>query len=129
MNEFSDSAGDFSRIACVFGGKRPGLFLKRQLAQEIGKSYLPPAIFSMDDFVDHLAFGENSPKKLIDLDACFLIYSLAKKHAPQILKSRENFSEFLPWAREVVSFIEQLDLEDISKEKLSGNSEKRGHRF
>jgi len=114
---FLKSDNDLSRIGCVFGGRRPALFLKRELSRKINKAYLPPHLFSMDEFVDFLSFPQFQ-HKINDLDACFLIYSLAKKHLPKLSKQRESFSAFLPWAREIISFIEQLDLEDIKNQSL-----------
>lgn len=109
---------DYSRVACVFGGKRPGLFLRKALANRIGTSFVPPKVFSMDDFVDWLV-GQGKPLAGIsDLDAGYILYKLAKKNASGVLKEKKSFNEFLPWAREVVSFIEQLDLEGIPDEKL-----------
>ena len=40
--KFSTDHRDLSRLAVVFGGKRPSLFLKRALAQRIGQSFYPP---------------------------------------------------------------------------------------
>ncbi len=114
---FLKSDNDLSRIGCVFGGRRPALFLQRELSQRIKKAYLPPHFFSMDEFVNYLILPK-AQQKINDLDACFLIYSLAKKHLPKLSKQRESFSTFLPWAREIISFIEQLDLEDIKNQSL-----------
>ena len=114
---FLKSGNDLSRIGCVFGGRRPALFLQRELSKRIKKAYLPPHSFSMDEFVDYLILPQFQ-HKINDLDACFLIYSLAKKHLPKLSKQRESFSTFLPWAREIISFIEQLDLEDIKNQSL-----------
>lgn len=114
---FLKSDNDLSRIGCVFGGRRPALFLQRELSKKIKKAYLPPHSFSMDEFVDYLILPQ-SQHKINDLDACFLIYSLAKKHLPKLLKQRESFSTFLPWAQEIISFIEQLDVEDIKNQSL-----------
>ena len=114
---FLKSGNDLSHISCVFGGRRPALFLKRELSKKIKKSYLPPRFFNMDEFVNYLILPQYQ-HKINDLDACFLIYSLAKKHLPKLLKQRESFNAFLPWAREIISFIEQLDLEDIKNQSL-----------
>ena len=86
--------------------------------KKYGKSFIPPHIFSIDDFIDYINFGQKIPPKSKDLDACFLIYNLVAKYIPLLLKGRSNFSEFLPWAREIVAFIEQLDLEDIPNDSL-----------
>jgi len=37
---------------------------------------------------------------------------------PGIIKGRTTFAEFFPWAQEIVSFIEQLDLEDVHDSQL-----------
>ena len=45
---------DLSKIACVFGGKRPALFLRRAISKKLKKSFLPPKIFSIDEFIEHI---------------------------------------------------------------------------
>ena len=107
-----------SRVAVVFGGKRPALFLKKLLAEKIGRSYFPPAFFSIDEFMEHCLLKNTSFGKISDLEEAFLIYELMQKHWPKMLKGREQFIRFLPWAKEIISFIEQLDLEDIPQEAL-----------
>ena len=37
------------------------------------------------------------------MEACHLIYRLAAAEAPEILKGRESFAQFLPWAREIAA--------------------------
>lgn len=109
---------DISRLCFVFGGKRPALFLKKELANRMKKSFFPPNFFSMDEFIEYVTAKKELFSKITDMDACFIIYNLTKKISPDILIKREKFSEFLPWAREILSFIEQLDLEDINIKSL-----------
>ncbi len=109
---------DLSRLAIVFGGKRPALFLKRELARKIKKSYFPAQFFSINEFVDYILGKKSSFFRIPDLDASYIIYNLAKEHAPQILLAREEFSQFLPWAREITAFIDELDLEDLQRKTL-----------
>lgn len=109
---------DISRLAFVFGGKRPALFLKKELSKKIGKGFYSPAFFSIDEFVEYTLSKKEIFSVINDLDACYIIYNLAKKLSPDVLTGRESFSRFLPWAREILSFIEQLDSEDIQPEKL-----------
>lgn len=116
-DNFLKQGVDLSRIACVFGGKRPALFLRRALARSISSSLIPPRIFSLDEFIDYL-ISDEYPQKITELDSDFLIYSLAKKHIPRLLVGRESFSEFLPWAKEITAFIEQLDLEGVDSKSL-----------
>lgn len=117
-DNFLKDARDLSHIACVFGGKRPGMFLRRKLSEIIKKSYIPPRIFSMDEFIDYVVSGNEPLARMSDLDANYIIYSLAKKHMQKILKTRQSFSEFLPWAKEIISFIEQIDLENIEERSI-----------
>ena len=116
--EFIEKGKDLSRLAIVFGGKRPSLFLKRELSKKIKKSFFPPAFFSIDEFVEYALSKKASIRRISELDACYIIYALAKKIAPEILKGNKNFSRFLPWAREVLKFIELLDLEDVEAKAL-----------
>ncbi|MFA5119110.1 MAG: PD-(D/E)XK nuclease family protein [Candidatus Omnitrophota bacterium] len=109
---------DLSRVAVVFGGKRPALFLKRELSRRIKKGFAPPRFFSIDEFMEYSFSKRTTFGSLSDLDDCYMIYTLAQGIAGDILKGRESFSKFLPWAREVRAFIEQLDLEDIALKPL-----------
>lgn len=115
---FASVLCDFSKVACVFGGRRPALFLHRALVKKVKRPFYPPRAFSMDEFMQYVVAGNSLLKHIGDLDCAYLIYQLAKKHTPSILKGRAALSEFLPWAREINSFIEQLDLEDIADTSL-----------
>jgi ATP-dependent helicase/nuclease subunit B len=109
---------DISRLAFVFGGKRPGLFLKKELSSRMTRGYFPPAFFSIDEYVDYALSKVDTYSRINDLEACFLMYRLVRQFTPGILKRREGFAQFLPWAREILRFIDQLDLEDISAESI-----------
>ncbi|MBI5150024.1 MAG: PD-(D/E)XK nuclease family protein [Candidatus Omnitrophica bacterium] len=110
---------DLSRLAVVFGGRRPALFLNRELAKRIGKSFYPPRFFTIDEFISYTVQKKELFISGQDLDQCYLIYQLAQKHAPEILKGRSTFAQFLPWTREILQFIEQLDLEDVADKRLA----------
>jgi CRISPR/Cas system-associated exonuclease Cas4 (RecB family) len=109
---------DLSRVAIVFGGTRPRLFLQKELAQRIKKPFLPPKFFSMDEFIEYLLSKNDPIAPFLDFEACFAIYRHALKNATLVLKERKSFAQFLPWAREILSFIEQLDLEAIEIKSL-----------
>ena len=109
---------DFSRTAVVFGGKRPSLFLKKALADRIGGSFFPPQFFSINEFIYYLTEKRGSRIRITDLDACYAVYQLARTGVPGILGKRKSFSDFLPWAREIVSFIDELDIEDVAEGEL-----------
>ncbi len=110
---------DLSRLAVVFGGRRPALFLNRELSRRIGKNFYPPRFFTIDEFASYTVQKKELFTSGQDLDQCYLIYQLAQKHAPEILKGRVTFARFLPWTREILNFIEQLDLEDVKDQRLA----------
>ncbi|OGX27282.1 MAG: hypothetical protein A2787_04310 [Omnitrophica WOR_2 bacterium RIFCSPHIGHO2_01_FULL_48_9] len=115
---FVKKGKDLSRVAVVFGGKRPTLFLKRELAKRLGKGFYSPKFFSIDEFITYTLNKKESFQPGQDMDSCYLLYKLAREHTPQILKGRETFAQFLPWTREILSFIDQLDLENIADKTL-----------
>ncbi|MBF0569532.1 MAG: PD-(D/E)XK nuclease family protein [Candidatus Omnitrophica bacterium] len=116
--EFVAKGRPLDKLAVVFGGKRPSLFLKRELARRIGKGFVSPRFFTIDEFMDHVA---NRTQRLLpgrELDRSYVLYRLAQKVTPGLLKGREGFAQFLPWAREILDFIEQLDLENVDNKDL-----------
>jgi len=115
---FLDRCGDYRNVACVFGGKRPSLFLTRSLAKRLKRAYYPPRTFSIDEFLTYLMLKKHKFSRIGSLEACHTIYTLTKKVSPSITTAAGSFSQFLPWAEEIVAFIEQLDLEDVDNESL-----------
>lgn len=107
-----------SRLCFVFGGKRPALFLKKALSKRAGKSMLSPSFFTMEEFVKETAALGEPVSLMPDIESAYLIYSLSKKLAPKMLGVRDSFAEFLPWAYELLSFINQADMEEVSEEAL-----------
>ncbi len=118
LEHYSNVNNDFSRLAVCFGGKRPGLFLKRELARRLEVSFFPPQLFTIDNFVKTIVKKNEDFISVQDLDNCYLIYEIVKKEANHLLKKRESFAQFLPWSREILGLIEQLDLENINSSSL-----------
>jgi len=110
---------DISRLAIVFGGKRPALFIKRELAQRIKTSFYPPKFFTIDQFISYTVSQNEMFTSPQDLDSCYLLYKLAQEITPKILKGKETFAQFLPWTREILAFIDQLDLENVDDKALT----------
>jgi len=110
---------DLSRLAIVFGGRRPSLFLKRELARRINAAYIPPRFFTIDEFLSYTVHRKETFAAVQDLDQCYLLYRLVKEVAPDIIVGREAFAQFLPWTREVLHFIDQLDLEQVTDQSLA----------
>jgi CRISPR/Cas system-associated exonuclease Cas4 (RecB family) len=106
------------KIAVISGGKRPFLFIKRNLAQELGKAFFSPAFYTNDEFVEQSIFEKFFLVKISDIEATYLIYKIIKDEEPHLLKNKTSFASFMEWSQEIFLFIEQLDLENISEEKL-----------
>ncbi len=119
QDEYIETGADLSRIGVVFGGKRPGLFLKRELARRVGGHFFPPEFITIDQMMTRIVQRREKFAVTGDLDSCYLIYQLVQRHARHLLKGRPTFAQFLPWSRELLRFIDQVDLEDISDKQLT----------
>ncbi|MCL2485587.1 MAG: PD-(D/E)XK nuclease family protein [Endomicrobia bacterium] len=112
---YETSAG---RTAVISGGKRPFLFIKKELAIKYGKSFYSPLFFSNDDFIERIIFDNSDFSKIPDLEAAYILFEIISKEAPNLIKKEKSFEHFLPWAYEILFFIEQLDLESVTEDKL-----------
>ena len=116
------SGADYSRTAIVFPGKRPAHFLRKLLAERIGHSFIPPRIFSFDEFIDHLHAGLSPQhgKKLDAMNAVALLYAVH-----QTIEGRLGGSNFLsldafyPIGLKLFGELEELRIANLSTEKIS----------
>ena len=76
---FSKTGNNFERVGCIFGGRRPSLFLRKELSSKIKGPFIPPRCFSIDEFIDYIVEGQGLNTSPSELDLQFLIYKLAKK--------------------------------------------------
>jgi len=116
---YVEQGPDLSRLCLVFGGRRPELFIKKDLARRIGKAFVPPRFFTIDEWMAYVAFAGQVPASGSDLEHGYTIYQLAQTLCPWVCQGRATFALFLPWAREILHFIEQLDLEDVPSGALT----------
>ncbi|MDR2399975.1 MAG: PD-(D/E)XK nuclease family protein [Endomicrobium sp.] len=106
------------KIAIISGGKRPSLFIKRKLAQDKGKAFFSQSFYTNDEFIEQSVFEKLRLIKISDIEASYMIYKIIKDEVPHLLKEDVSFASFMEWSLEIFSFIEQLDLENVSQEKL-----------
>lgn len=118
QDNFLKKNKDLNKIAVIFSGKRPELFLKKELAARINNNYFPPCFFSIDNFIHYILSKTINYTQISSIDACYIIYQIILKNFPQILRGMTSFSMFLPWTREIASFIDELDIEDIENKNL-----------
>ncbi|MFO8052427.1 MAG: hypothetical protein R6U54_00490, partial [Candidatus Omnitrophota bacterium] len=117
-DDFYKKNKSLEKVACVFGGKRPALFLKKKLSKKIKNSFVSPAIFSMDQFMHYIVAKKQAIPKVSDLELYYLIYQIAKNKLGFLDKTQVSFSSFLSWAKEIAAFVDQLDLEGIEGTSL-----------
>ncbi len=118
QREFLKNGFDLSSTTVVFGGRRPALFLKKELARLLGKPFLPARLLSMDEFVLQCVSAELPCSLLPPLEACYRIYRIVQASCPRLIKDRADFAAFLPWSREIAAFLDQLDLEEVASPQL-----------
>jgi CRISPR/Cas system-associated exonuclease Cas4 (RecB family) len=109
---------DFSRTLVVFPGRRPALFLRREIARLVGGVFVPPQVLSMDAWMAQCATITADEKEIGGLDAAYAIFTLARDHAPDVLKHHQGFAAFLPWAREIFDIFEQAECELVPDERF-----------
>ncbi len=108
---------DFSDVVVVMPSKRPSLFIKRELAKKIKKSFIPPVFFTFDELINEIN-KENSIAGISNIDSTYLIYETVKNDIDKNSFSKFNFSEFFQWSYEILNFINSLDVEKIDDMKL-----------
>ncbi|MBN1397808.1 MAG: PD-(D/E)XK nuclease family protein [Bacteroidetes bacterium] len=122
----SEDTNDFSRVALVFPGKRPAHFIRKELAVGLRSGYIPPVIFSIDDFIYSLyrQLCSESEKNLEKMDAVALLHRVHTGLDERL--GGEYFTaldEFLPVGMKLYSELEELHIahlpEKIIKEQLS----------
>jgi hypothetical protein len=109
------SERDYSSNLVVFPGRRPAHFLRKALAGEMKGSFLPPVIFSIDEFVDHLCEKDLPTRKLENIDAVSVLYEIHRK-APHPLGGRSFMTpdSFFPIGLKIYRDIEELYIEGIN---------------
>ena len=102
---------DLNRRWIIFPEKRPGYYLRKVLALRLGKSYLPPSIFSLDEFIDFLyteVLGFQKP--LVEpVDAIAFLFELNVKKSGQTQRSSFlSLDEFFAFGQKLFRDLEEL---------------------
>lgn len=118
--EESRSKTDMSRMLCVFSNRRASLFLTKELSTRLGTSFFPPKMVIDDDLAEEIVRSHMSFSAMSAQESQYLVYKLAKKYAPSLVRKRPGFADFISWSREISSFIDQLDMEKVDDGVLNG---------
>ncbi|MDR1260082.1 MAG: PD-(D/E)XK nuclease family protein [Endomicrobium sp.] len=106
------------KVLLISGGQRPFLFIKKNLSKKYNKSFFPPKFFTNDEFIEKIIFENTELTKISDFEAAFMIFEIIKNEVPTLLNGKTSFAYFMEWSFEILSFIEHLDLENVSQDKL-----------
>ena len=121
VSHLSGADKDYSSSLVVFPGKRPSHFLRKALAEKEGSSFLPPRIFSMDEFVDTID-GESlghRKRKLEPIDAVAILYEIHRTSPdPLGKKSFLDPDTFFPIGLKIYSDLEDLCIEGVSPRRV-----------
>ncbi|MGD0283044.1 MAG: PD-(D/E)XK nuclease family protein [Dissulfurispiraceae bacterium] len=121
LTHLTGNERDYSSSLVVFPGKRPAHFLRKALASKVGSSFIPPMVFSMDEFIDSI-FDDLSPAKKIEtIDAVALLYNIHRK-APMPLGGKGFMTpdSFFPLGLKIYRDLEELTIEGINPQMVKG---------
>lgn len=110
---------DYSSNLIVFPGRRPAHFLRKALAHKMQGSFIPPVIFSIDEFIDHLCEHKLPGRKLEGLDAVALLYDIHRKASDPLGKgSFMTPDSFFPIGLKIYRDLEELCIEGIEPQRV-----------
>ena len=93
--------------------------MRKALAQKIKHSFIPPVIYSMDEFVDHMYERLQTGKKIETIDAVVILYELHKKTLRPL--GGEAFlspDKFFPVGLKIYRDLEELTIEDVQPARV-----------
>jgi hypothetical protein len=67
---------DYSSNLVVFPGRRPSHFLRKAIAERVKGSFIPPALFSIDEFIDYIYERIQPKRRLEPIDAVAILYNI-----------------------------------------------------
>lgn len=96
----------------VFPGKRPALYLRKKLSEIIKCDFLPPKIYSIDEFVSLIVQeGAQNFSRIDEFEASLLLYNIIKDNSGFKLSSNskfDKFSKFFYWGIELYGLFEEF---------------------
>jgi len=114
--ESNSSTHDLSQNMVVFPGKRPGHYLRKLIGKRLGTSFIPPVVYSMDEFINFLV-SDTDLKNGEAIDAIHILYELSLK-SKALHPEFRKFDNFYPFGLRLFDILEELYIEGISYERL-----------
>jgi ATP-dependent helicase/nuclease subunit B len=117
---------DLSRTAVVFPGRRPALYLRRELGRLIGGPFHPPQIFDIDSFMAYMAGkspGGSDRREAGQVELLHFVYTTARGLAaggehlslPAITSS---FESFFFWGLKFLDLFDEFGTELVAPDRI-----------
>jgi hypothetical protein len=108
-----DETPDLRDRTFIFPNRRSGLFFRRFLAEQAGRTTWAPEILTISDFMEQLS----GLKKADPLDLLFELYG----HYRTMVSEPEPFDAFFPWAELMIRDFDALDKYLVDPESIFRN--------
>jgi hypothetical protein len=121
VSRFPTDSSDFRDILVVFPGKRPAHFVRKALADRIKGSFIPPRIFSIDTFIDHLVAErlQIHRRMLEDFDAVALLFDIHRDLANPLGGDHfKTLDRFLSLGLKLYAELEELVMADVEPQRI-----------
>ncbi|MCX7793305.1 MAG: PD-(D/E)XK nuclease family protein [Thermodesulfovibrionales bacterium] len=112
-----EEGNDYSKNLIVFPGKRPAHYLRKLIAEKEGKAFIPPSIFSIDEFVNFIFNKTSDSREIHKIDALGILYGICLKKDFLQPQFRE-LDTFYNFGERVFRALEELYIENISVERI-----------
>jgi len=117
---------DLSQIAVVFPGRRPALYLRRELGRLIGTPFHPPQIFDIDSFMAYIACkstGEPVRRDAGQVELLHLVYTTAMGMSADakylsLSETTSSFEGFFFWGLKFLDLFDELGTELVPPERI-----------
>ena len=108
---FQHYGSEVSGLCIVLPNRRGGLYLKKYLGQQIGKTSWSPAIYSVEDFIIGLS-------GLRVAEQTHLLFELYEVHKLIEGEKAQPFEEFLSWGPQLLQDFNEVDNYLVDPEEL-----------
>lgn len=121
VSRFPRGTNDFGAMMVVFPGKRPAHFVRRALAERTGGSFIPPRIFSIDTFIEHLVTERIHIRQrmLENFDAVALLFDIhLALTSPLGGEHFQTLDRFIPLGLKLYGELEELVMADAESRRV-----------
>jgi CRISPR/Cas system-associated exonuclease Cas4 (RecB family)/DNA-binding MarR family transcriptional regulator len=116
---------DLSDLLLVFPSKRMGVFYLDLLAKRVNRSFFPPAVFTIDNFIVNLFDKNFSGFRLLEnIEATLILYKILqqKKYCTGLYTGEikgSNFPDFFPWGLKIFNALESIMIENRDEQNIN----------